>query len=264
VKRAELGNGDLSGKGRDNLSDADFAAVWTDSQGNKQRKLPINDAAHVRNALARFDQTDMPGNVLAHARARLDAAARRFGIGDSQKKEKSMAEEAPKTPETPNTAGDEIAKLEAALDELKKGMNGTSGDMTPEAKALRRIATQLVEQRKLAEFAKKAEGFKGLHGTTVPALTKLIKEIAENSPEGWKQLEPLLKNWCEAFETSELFSEKGSSGADQASATDRAEALASERIAKGLAKNQSEALSQVFKSDPALYRAYRKETQVKV
>lgn len=73
--------GELAGGDRGDLSDSDFAAVWTDAGGTKQRKLPIHDAAHVRNALARFAQTDMPADVKTKAKAKIDAAARRLGIG---------------------------------------------------------------------------------------------------------------------------------------------------------------------------------------
>jgi hypothetical protein len=62
---------------RNELKDADFA--WIDDQG--ERHLPINDEAHVRNAIARFGQTefDEPGAKSEAARKILDAA-KRFGI----------------------------------------------------------------------------------------------------------------------------------------------------------------------------------------
>ena len=44
------------------------------------RKLPINDAAHVRNAMARFDQVITDKCHPAEARARIVAAAKRFGV----------------------------------------------------------------------------------------------------------------------------------------------------------------------------------------
>ena len=87
VCKAELG-----GESRGELSDADFAAVWTDSEGRKQRKLPIHDAAHVRNALARFNQTEMPAEVKAKAKAKLEAAKRKFDIGDTEKMQPTGAE----------------------------------------------------------------------------------------------------------------------------------------------------------------------------
>lgn len=62
---------------RNRLHDASFA--WIDDKG--ERHLPINDEAHVRNAIARFNQTefDEPGSKSAAAR-KIMAAARRHGI----------------------------------------------------------------------------------------------------------------------------------------------------------------------------------------
>ncbi|MDO8751147.1 MAG: hypothetical protein Q7K03_08395 [Dehalococcoidia bacterium] len=59
------------------LSDADFAYI--DSQGG--RHLPMHDAAHVRNALARFDQTTFESDAAKEkARKKLMAAAQAMGI----------------------------------------------------------------------------------------------------------------------------------------------------------------------------------------
>ncbi len=44
------------------------------------RKLPINDAAHVRNAMARFDQVKSNVCHPATARRRILSAAKKFGI----------------------------------------------------------------------------------------------------------------------------------------------------------------------------------------
>jgi hypothetical protein len=66
----------LSSKERDDLSKTEFAYVDSDGKGH----LPINDAAHVRNALARFDQTDLPESARAGAMSKIRAAAKRFGV----------------------------------------------------------------------------------------------------------------------------------------------------------------------------------------
>ena len=44
------------------------------------KKLPINDAAHVRNAMARFDQVITDKCHPEEARRRIVAAAHKFGI----------------------------------------------------------------------------------------------------------------------------------------------------------------------------------------
>ena len=67
----------LRSRERDRLPDRSFAYV--DSKG--RRRLPINDAAHVRNALARFNQTVFEDEAARdRARTRLLNAARRHGI----------------------------------------------------------------------------------------------------------------------------------------------------------------------------------------
>jgi len=46
----------LTTEQRNALPDSDFALIQTDAKGNKIRRFPINDEAHVRNALARLPQ----------------------------------------------------------------------------------------------------------------------------------------------------------------------------------------------------------------
>jgi hypothetical protein len=63
----------LSTTKRERLSASQYACP-TD------RKLPINDAAHVRNAMARFDHVITSDCHPAEAKRRILAAARKFGI----------------------------------------------------------------------------------------------------------------------------------------------------------------------------------------
>ena len=67
----------LDAKSRSRLKDAAFAYV--DSQGH--RRLPIHDAAHVRNALARFQQVAFEDDAARErARDKLLRAAKKHGI----------------------------------------------------------------------------------------------------------------------------------------------------------------------------------------
>ena len=67
----------LSQGARDKLPDSAFAYV--DSRG--RRRLPINDEAHVRNALSRFNQTAFEDEAARdRARTRLLKAAKKYGI----------------------------------------------------------------------------------------------------------------------------------------------------------------------------------------
>jgi Family of unknown function (DUF6582) len=75
-KRAVAGMAELSSRQRNNLDASDFA--WVDESGGH---LPIHDAAHVRNALARFTQTSFPDAATKKkAAAKIRAAAKKFGI----------------------------------------------------------------------------------------------------------------------------------------------------------------------------------------
>lgn len=50
----------------------------------KDRKLPITDAAHVRNAMARFNQVESKFCHPSVARRRILAAAKKFGVDASE------------------------------------------------------------------------------------------------------------------------------------------------------------------------------------
>jgi hypothetical protein len=68
---------ELSTKQRDKLRDSQFAYI--DSDGGEH--LPINDASHVRNAMARFNQTEFESKTAKEAaRRKILAAARRYDI----------------------------------------------------------------------------------------------------------------------------------------------------------------------------------------
>ncbi len=69
----------LNAAQRNSLPDSAFAAVYF-AGGQKVRKFPIHDAAHVRDALSRWSEGDLPESVAAGAHAKILAAARKHGI----------------------------------------------------------------------------------------------------------------------------------------------------------------------------------------
>jgi hypothetical protein len=75
-----MGMAKLDAEKREELQASQFACP-------KDRKLPINDAAHVRNAMARFDRVITSDCHPEEARRRILAAAKKFGVdvGDFQK-----------------------------------------------------------------------------------------------------------------------------------------------------------------------------------
>jgi hypothetical protein len=67
----------LDTKDRDKLRSSQFAYV--DKKGEEH--LPINDASHVRNAIARFNQTEFESEAAKErARKKILSAAKRFDV----------------------------------------------------------------------------------------------------------------------------------------------------------------------------------------
>jgi hypothetical protein len=68
---------ELDAEDRDDLRKDQFAYV--DSKGGEH--LPINDESHIRNAMARWNQTDFESKTAKEeARKKILAAAKRHGI----------------------------------------------------------------------------------------------------------------------------------------------------------------------------------------
>jgi hypothetical protein len=68
---------ELDTKARDRLRSSQFAYI--DSKGGEH--LPINDEAHIRNAMARFNQTEFESKTAKdRARRKIRAAAKKHGI----------------------------------------------------------------------------------------------------------------------------------------------------------------------------------------
>jgi hypothetical protein len=68
---------ELDAEDRDDLRKDQFAYI--DREGGEH--LPINDESHVRNAIARFNQTDFQSKTAKdEARRKILKAAERFGI----------------------------------------------------------------------------------------------------------------------------------------------------------------------------------------
>lgn len=71
----------MSYQQKKNLPDSAFALVYTDSKGKKIRKFPLSDAAHVRNAIARFPQASFSNPAAKKTVARkILRAAKKYGI----------------------------------------------------------------------------------------------------------------------------------------------------------------------------------------
>lgn len=90
-------HGELDEKERDQLPDSVFAFP-------KQRKEPLTDASHVKNALARFDQVKGVSDADRDlAFANIKAAAQHYGINVEEENWRQLG----KKPHTPNPAHQE-------------------------------------------------------------------------------------------------------------------------------------------------------------
>ena len=68
---------ELDARDRDRLRDSQYAYVDRDGE----RHLPLNDESHVRNAMARFNQTEFESKAAKErARKKIVRAAHRHGI----------------------------------------------------------------------------------------------------------------------------------------------------------------------------------------
>lgn len=84
----------LDTEDRNQMSDSTYAFP-------KQRKEPLNDAAHVRNAIARFDQVkDVSDEERAEAFRNIKAAAKKFGVAMTETHWKQLGSK----PHTSNSA----------------------------------------------------------------------------------------------------------------------------------------------------------------
>ena len=82
----------LSAEDRNKMSDSQYAFP-------KERKEPLNDASHVRNAIARFDQVkDVSDQERQGAFKRIKTAAKKFGVNMPETSAKDLG----KKPHTAN------------------------------------------------------------------------------------------------------------------------------------------------------------------
>jgi hypothetical protein len=121
----------ISGK---DLPASDFAYVG-DSEKTDTWKFPVHDAAHVRNALARFNQSKgIPVAEKSKVRGRIVSAAKKHGVDVASEQEKVAAIQSAMRKavriyvnEHYKTVGPHIELLDHELGKLAKGMGEVSG-----------------------------------------------------------------------------------------------------------------------------------------
>ncbi len=127
---------------RENLDDSDFAYI--DSQGG--RHLPMHDAAHARNALARFDQTEFESEEAKRkARRKLIARCKELGVEVSEESQKSAKMGKPQMRQMMMAMASEMG-MEMTEDEMGQMMADLDSEM-PEAE-MRATMQEKMQARK--------------------------------------------------------------------------------------------------------------------
>ncbi|WP_306215084.1 DUF6582 domain-containing protein [Actinoplanes sp. RD1] len=109
----------LSAAERDEMSDSTFAFP-------RVRKEPLNDARHVRNAIARFDQVrDVSDKERDEAFRRIKRAAKRFGVELSESSWHELGKPSParKSSDKPR---DDASKEQLYAEAKRRGIAGRS------------------------------------------------------------------------------------------------------------------------------------------
>lgn len=171
----------LDSADRNKLPDSAFAAVWTDAKGVKQRKLPIHDAGHLAAACGRVDGADIPADVKAAARRKIEAT--------TKNKEKRMTPKAllqkmlsvfAEKDETKRAEG--LALVTKSLDDLPDDDDVTKAhdpksDMCKCADCMEKAKAKRFEGN--AEVTKALEDISKAHKLEVDSLTKSNKALAD-------------------------------------------------------------------------------------
>ena len=171
----------LSSKDVNNLPDSDFAYISPggkkDSEGKTTprslRHLPIPDAAHVRNALARLNQTDIPPSAKKEALAKIKRKAKELGVqvsksdaaSDKSKQEKLEKEEYRQDKKEMDSESlkerlkhhqDAVKSLEKEIKSLKKDKKEDAKDVKKESEAA--SEKQKAAKEKFLEMINKKKG----------------------------------------------------------------------------------------------------------
>lgn len=158
------------------LHASDFAYVG-DPDKTETWKFPVHDKAHARNALARFNQAKgIPAGDKAKVRAKIVAAAKKFGVEVSSESEKVQAigDLIRKTARIyinrhPKIASPRVQALDAELGKMHKGMYEVS-----------RLACALDELKSLIFCVCCEQEWEGDADSAVPELlAENIAELAE-------------------------------------------------------------------------------------
>ncbi len=235
------------------------------------RHFPYKDASgkvdlpHLRNALARIPQSNLPADVKARVISKAQRLAASAGIGTSEKtsdttQEREDMADTP-TPTAPPPEGlvikpDEFAAIKAKAekaDALEEQMTALKAQTDQFAAALK----ETKRARRSDQLVARYEAF-----TAVPekagTLAEKMLAVEEKDPELFKYFDGLLATLDKALMQAELFGQIGSGRSDETADTLEAviEQVVKEKFDGDMSK-YAEAMDVAQKQRPDLAQAYR-------
>lgn len=240
----------IDSESRNKLPDSSFAAVWTDSKGVKQRKLPIHDAGHLAAARGRIAQADIPADVKAAAQRKIDAATnnkeknvkksilsqilglfsetdveKRAAAAEKLAKSVEEGEDVTKVAHDPDNKDCKCAdctdakmdkRFEGVSAEVKKSILSIEKKQAADIEILKSANAALVEsiavEKKAREVGEMTTVLKSLKFVPIKMDTDVAKYIAlkNSSPESWDAVLSTLKSADEQLSKSALYKNFGS------------------------------------------------------
>lgn len=287
----------LTADSRNAIPDSGFAAVWTDASGKKRRKLPIHDAGHLAAARGRVDQADIPADVKAEARRKIEAATNKekpvkknwkdmfkSAVGLMTEPDASVrttkaaellkaADDMPDTDEVPVHKGDDpnckcadcMAKRAPQPTELEKRMTAIekqNADLVAENTNLKKSVSTEIEKRESDEMVTILKSFKHTSIDLTKDVPHFMK-MRKSDPEGYARIMEIMK--ASDATAAANFSDIGTRrGTGEGSAWAQVEALADKIMEKGVAGVTKEQAIEKVLLDPknqGLAKQYRAELQ---
>lgn len=187
----------------DTLPDSSFAYIEKGGKKDKEgktvprslRHLPYKDKngkvdlPHLRNALARLDQTDIPAEAKKKAKEKLLAAAKKAGI---KVQEKSPKKEESKMTEEKKAVADEVVNKEEVKSEQPQETKTSTDEQKVEVKE--------TKEEVKSETTNLEEEVKALKEENKALKEKLAEEIKSAVIEELKSLQPEQKNLVDTKE----------------------------------------------------------------
>ena len=278
----------LTSEQRNKLPDSAFAAVWTDAQGKKQRKLPYKhadgsvDHGHLTAALGRIDGTPMPDDVKASARRKLHAAS---GTKEKRMNAKEMLKNFVSFLKSSGAEGaDEIEKdimdgdADDAAKRKKKEEDAAAAEkrLKTDAELAKRM-TDLEKRATDAEAIAKSERNLRLDAEMRTLLKsvratpfnldeakedndiKKFRKMQDESPEAFSRMMEVMKATDDQLATSKAFETVGTSQIPVGSAESQLQKKAEELMTVNKSLTKEAAFAKACEDNPALTRKYRAE-----